>query len=156
MPLQEHTFVIKLIHPFFKNYKKEITKTPKIYSLDLGLRNFIINNFNDVDLRNDVGELSGNFFFLKLLNKNAYGFNKINFWHTTNQTEIDFIITEPEQVKAVEVKYQRTSLPKSFQTIRRYFRSFHKMTLYSSRLRIKHLSDSDLQSHGIRIFNSDR
>ncbi|ODS30086.1 MAG: hypothetical protein SCARUB_04802 [Candidatus Scalindua rubra] len=117
----EHTFVIKLIYPFFKNYKKEITKTPKIYFLDLGLRNFIINNFNTLDLRNDVGGLFENFYFLELLNKDVYGFNKINFWRTTNQTEIDFIITEPEQVKAVEVKFQRTSLPKSFQTIKRYY-----------------------------------
>lgn len=117
----EHTFVIKLIYPFFKNYKKEITKTPKIYFLDLGLRNFIINNFNDVDLRNDVGELFENFYLLELLNKDVYGFNKINFWRTTNQTEIDFIITEPEQVKAVEVKFQKTPPPKSFQTIKRHY-----------------------------------
>lgn len=117
----EHTFVIKLIYPFFKNYKKEITKTPKIYFLDLGLRNFIINNFNDVDLRNDVGELFENFYLLELLNKDVYGFNKINFWRTTNQTEIDFIITEPEQVKAVEVKFRKTPLPKSFQTIKRHY-----------------------------------
>lgn len=117
----EHTFVIKLIYPFFKNYKKEITKTPKIYFLDLGLRNFIINNFNNLDLRNDAGELFENFYFLELLNKDPYGLNKINFWRTTNQTEIDFIITEPEQINAIEVKYQRTSLPKSFQTIKMYY-----------------------------------
>ena len=117
----EHTFIIKLIYPFFKNYKKEITKTPKIYFLDLGLRNFIINNFNDLDSRNDHGELFENFYLLELLNKDPYGLNKINFWRTTNQTEIDFIITEPEQIKAVEVKFKGTSLPKSFKTIKKYY-----------------------------------
>ncbi|MCD4755242.1 MAG: AAA family ATPase [Deltaproteobacteria bacterium] len=61
----ENTFIIKRIYPYHKNYKKEITKTPKTYFMDLGLRNFVINNFNSLALRNDQGDLFYIFLFLK-------------------------------------------------------------------------------------------
>ncbi len=50
----ENTFIIKRIYPYYKNYSKEVIKTPKVYFLDLGLRNYIINNFNPLNLRNDI------------------------------------------------------------------------------------------------------
>jgi hypothetical protein len=56
LTILDHTFVIKLIFPFFRNYAKEITKTPKVYFLDLGLRNFVISRFAELDFRNDTGK----------------------------------------------------------------------------------------------------
>ena len=117
----ENTFIIKRIFPFHKNYKKEITKTPKIYFRDLGLRNFVINNFNDLNLRNDAGDLFENFCFLELLNIDPYSLNKINYWRTTNQTEIDFFVTRGDSINAIEVKWEKTAIPKSFKTIRKYY-----------------------------------
>jgi len=38
--------LLKLCPPFYTNKLKEITKTPKIYFIDIGLRNGIIKNFN--------------------------------------------------------------------------------------------------------------
>ena len=117
----ESTFIIKRLNPFHRNYKKEITKTPKIFFLDLGLRNYAINNFNQLTLRNDQGELFENFFFLELLHKDYYGLTKFNYWRTTNQTEIDFILSNENGVEAIEVKYQRETPPKSFKTLQRYY-----------------------------------
>ncbi len=117
----ENTFIIKRIFPFHKNYKKEITKTPKIYFRDLGLRNFVINNFNDLSLRNDVGDLFENFCLMELLNIDPYSLNKINYWRTTNQTEIDFFVTRGDSINAIEVKWGKTVNPKSFKTIRKYY-----------------------------------
>ncbi len=57
--------------------------------------------------------LNGHIYLFKLL--------KINFWRTTNQTEIDFIVTDGESQKAIEVKYNKTSRPKSFKTIAAYY-----------------------------------
>lgn len=89
----EHTFICKRIYPFHNNYGKEITKTPKIYFHDLGLRNYILNNFNtDLLLREDLGKIFENFVFNEMLAEDIYSFNQINFWRTTNQTEIDFIV----------------------------------------------------------------
>jgi len=117
----EQTFIIKRIYPFYRNYKKEITKTPKIYFMDLGLRNYAANNYNDIDHRNDQGYLFENFFLLELLYKDHLSQSKINFWRTTNQTEIDFIVTGENAVEAIEVKWEKETIPKSFQTIVKYY-----------------------------------
>ena len=117
----ENTFIIKRIYPFYRNYKKEITKTPKIYFMDLGLRNFVINNFNALALRNDRGDLFENFYLLELLKNDHYSLNKTNYWRTTNQTEIDFVVSTEDQTEALEVKWDKESIPKSFHTIKRYY-----------------------------------
>ena len=117
----EQTFIIKRIYPFFGNYKKEVVKMPKIYFLDLGLRNFILNNFNPLFSRNDQGDLFENFFLLEVLNYDYHGLSRVNFWRTTNQTEIDFIITDESGQRAVEVKWERKTIPKSFATLKKYY-----------------------------------
>ena len=89
--------------------------------MDLGLRNFVISNFNDLSLRNDQGELFENFCLLELLQIDPYSLNKINYWRTTNQTEIDFIITQGNAINAIEVKWEKSAIPKNFKTIRRHY-----------------------------------
>jgi uncharacterized protein len=113
----EHTFICRRIYPFHKNYGKEISKTPKFFFLDLGLRNFILNNFNDLSLRTDKGSLFENFYLTEILTKDFYSMNKINFWRTTNKTEIDFIVQDEHGLNAIEVKWSDPKLPKSFITI---------------------------------------
>lgn len=117
----EKTFIVKRIYPFHQNYKKEITKTPKIYFMDLGLRNFVINSFNDLPRRNDQGDLFENLFLLELLQNDPYSLNRINYWRTTNQTEIDFIVSRGDSVSAIEVKWGKGAIPKSFKTLRKYY-----------------------------------
>ncbi len=113
----EQTFICKRIYPFHKNYNKEITKTPKLYFLDLGLRNLILNNFNDLELRTDKGNLFESFYLTELLSRDFYEMKKINFWRTNNKTEIDFIIQGDDTFDAVEVKWNNKKRPKSFNTI---------------------------------------
>jgi len=117
----ESTFIVRRIYPFFKNYKKEIVKTPKIYFLDMGLRNFVLNNFNPVEFREDVGILFENFYLIQLLASDLYGLKKINFWRTTNGTEIDFIVQGEGVFSAIEVKWDKDTEPRSFRTIKQYY-----------------------------------
>ena len=114
----EYTFLCKRIYPFFSNNIKEISKTPKLYLLDTGIRNFILSNFNDLNLRQDKGALFENFYFSEMLANDFYSMKKINFWRTTNKTEIDFIIQDDDGLHAVEVKWQDTKTPKSFNSIK--------------------------------------
>ena len=59
--LLEETFILKSIRPFFGNKKKEIIKMPKLYFEDTGMRNFAINNFNPLRLREDAGFILENY-----------------------------------------------------------------------------------------------
>ncbi len=99
--VMQKSFHIKLIYPFYKNIRKELTKMPKVYFLDLGLKNFLINNFSSYDLREDKGALLENAVFRQLVDK--YDLSEIKFWRTIQKNEIDFIVKEKE---AFEVKVQ--------------------------------------------------
>lgn len=117
----EHTFICSKIYPYYRNYSKEITKTPKLYFLDSGLRNYILNQFQPFKQRQDIGKLFENFYYTELRANDFYNFNKVNFWRTTNQTEIDFIVQTENGVEAIEIKWEKEQTPKSFQTIREYY-----------------------------------
>lgn len=117
----EGTFIIKRLYPFFQNYKKEISKTPKIYFMDLGLRNLLLANWQSLELRSDQGALFENLVFLELYNQDIYKLKHYHFWRTTNQTEIDFIIEDGTTLKAIEAKYSNNKNPKGFSTFKKYY-----------------------------------
>lgn len=97
--IMQKSFHIKLITPFFKNIRKELTKMPKIYFCDMGLRNFFSDNFKTFGTRNDKGALLENAVFRQLIEK--YDSGDIKFWRTIQQNEVDFILKDKE---ALEVK----------------------------------------------------
>ncbi|MBI4994021.1 ATP-binding protein [Candidatus Peregrinibacteria bacterium] len=121
LDILEGTFIVKRLMPFFKNYKKEISKTPKIYFLDLGLRNLLLNQWQSLELRTDTGALFENFIFLEMYSRDFYKERDFHFWRTTNQTEIDLIIEGKGSLHAIETKWQKSSMPKSFSTFKTYY-----------------------------------
>ena len=115
----EQTFIIDRIRPFFKNIRKEIIKSPKVYFNDIGFRNFAINNFNELDIREDKGFVFENFVYLALKGKLSDS-DKINFWRTRAGAEVDFIISK--DLKPVPIEAKAKYLKKS--KITRSMRSF--------------------------------
>ena len=53
----EQAFVVFSLRPFSRNLRNELKKLRKIYFVDTGIRNAIINNFNPFPLRQDGGAL---------------------------------------------------------------------------------------------------
>lgn len=106
--IMQKSFHIQLVKPFFKNIRKELTKMPKVYFYDLGLRNFFVNNFNKFLTREDKGQLLENTVFRQLAEK--YNENEINYWRTTEQNEVDFIVGGKI---ALEVKINPAQFKKS-------------------------------------------
>ncbi|MEA2065098.1 MAG: ATP-binding protein [Patescibacteria group bacterium] len=103
LDILQHTYIIILLHPFFANLRSKLTKTPKIYFYDIGIRNSVLNDFNSIDFRIDKGALFENFILLELLS--IFNSSDIFFYRTAKQTEIDFIV-ESEKI-AVEVKCKK-------------------------------------------------
>lgn len=83
-------FHITLIKPFHGNIKKELIKMPKVFFNDLGLRNLLINNFADIHIRTDRGQLFENYIFIRLME--LYREEDIKFWRTADQKEVDFVV----------------------------------------------------------------
>ena len=97
-------FHITLVKPFYNNLRKELTKMPKVYINDIGLRNILINYFGSIEHRSDKGLILENFCF-RVLTEN-YEQDQIKYWRTADGNEIDFIV-ETQFMKgfAVEVKF---------------------------------------------------
>lgn len=97
-------FHITLLKPFYANLRKELTKMPKVYINDLGLRNVLINYFSPLEQRADKGAVLENFSF-RLLSE-RFEEDQIKYWRTADGNEVDFVI-ETSYLKgfAVEIKF---------------------------------------------------
>ena len=119
LDILQHTYIIILLSPFFANLRSKITKTPKIYFYDIGIRNSLLNNFNKIEFRLDKGALFENFIFLELLS--VFGSEDIYFYRTTKQTELDFIIESRKiTVKAKYKKYQDKKVFRVFDSFKKF------------------------------------
>lgn len=106
----ENTFIIKRLQPFFRRKKREVIKMPKIFFLDLGLRNLMVKQFGELNLRPDKGALVENFTFLHLYRELPV-LNELNFWRTKSGTEVDFVLQTEGSLLPIEVKYKAISQP---------------------------------------------
>ncbi len=114
----EQAFIIFRLGSFSRNLRNELKFSKKIFFYDLGIRNALINNFNEFDLRQDTGALWENFLIEErqkyiannLLYRNVY------FWRNTSQQEIDYIEEYDGKIHAYEFKWwdKQVKAPKSF------------------------------------------
>lgn len=115
----EKMFVLKKVKAYSKNSRNEIAKKSKFYFIDLGLRNAVIDQYNSLDNRNDVGDLFENFVFMEMYKKtnitNDYG--KFYFWRTFSGQEVDIVIEKDNKLSAFEVKWakENVSIPSAWQ-----------------------------------------
>lgn len=98
-------FHIDLVKPFYRNLRKELTKMPKVYFNDIGLRNAILGRFENPRDRMDKGMLLENFIYNQIRIKHPS--TEIKYWRTIERNEVDFVIEESyNQGYALEVKWE--------------------------------------------------
>ncbi len=99
----EKTFIIRLIRPYFVNRRTELTKNPKSFFVDLGLRNHLLNDFRPLNARNEAGAIMENY-ALTALEKIFFKL-PLKYWRTKSKAEVDFIVEKEGGVIPIEVKY---------------------------------------------------
>ena len=114
----EKSFIIFQLSPFSRNLRNELKKLRKIYFFDNGIRNALVNNFNPIDLRQDIGSLWENFMIserVKFNNNNNID-NNIYFWRTHDKKEIDYLEERDGKIFAFEFKWRKDNVnsPKTF------------------------------------------
>lgn len=107
LDLLEKSFVIYTLRGFSRNLRKEVTKMNKIYFIDLGVRNSIIENFNSLEFRNDAGALWENFLIIERMKKNHYDQNFVSpyFWRLHTGAEIDYLEDGGGKLMGYEFKF---------------------------------------------------
>lgn len=119
--LLEQAFVVFRLTSFSRNLRNELKNSKKIYFYDNGIRNSLIANFNQIEMRTDTGALWENFLVserIKLLNY-SHKWTNYWFWKTKEQKEIDYIEESDGVISAYEFKWNpdaKVKIPKSFMT----------------------------------------
>lgn len=132
----EKSFVIKIIRPFYRNPKKELIKTPKVYFCDLGLRNLIVKNFIKFNKRQDKGEIFESFVCLGVSGEMDV-VDKLNFWRTKTKAEVDFVVSRGEEIVPVEVKATNLKRPQFSKSFRSFLKIYQPKTAVLANLGLK-------------------
>lgn len=142
--VMEKSYQIALIRPFYRNIRKELTKMPKVYFNDPGLRNFFLHNYEDIEKRQDKGAYLENIAFRELLLQ-TMNKDSIKFWRTQDKKEVDFIVGN----KAYEIKSKADSVKKNkykqfteyypdislnFLTYKNFIKEFYRYEFSNTRL----------------------
>jgi hypothetical protein len=120
--LLERTYIIGLPKPFFTNKRIELVKNPKVYFYDIGLRNAVIDDFRQTEMRQDKGALWENFIYAELIKEGV----DVKYWRTKAKAEVDFILNDkiPVEVKSSPAKM---AVGKS---LRSYIEKYNPATAY--------------------------
>lgn len=113
LDLLEKAFVIVRLGGLSRNLRREIKNKYKYYFLDNGIRNAVIAQFNNLDLRNDVGTLWENFILMERLKFRTYTFLHANvyFWRTYDQQELDLVEERGGNFHGYELRWSPKKQP---------------------------------------------
>ena len=121
--LFEQTFVIFTLSSYSRNVRNELKKSKKIYFYDCGIRNAILNNYNPIHKRTDVGALWENYLISERIKRQGYAGHRIKnyFWRTTQQQELDFLEERGDKLSAFEFKWNKQARVKISKTFLRAY-----------------------------------
>jgi predicted AAA+ superfamily ATPase len=120
----EASFVVTLLRPHFKNFRKRLVKTPKVYFTDVGLaaRLLGIQDAAQLSVHPARGFLFENWVFVELLKArlNAGLDNNLWFWGVYSGDEVDIIADQGQRLLSVECKSGATVQDSFFTGLRRF------------------------------------
>lgn len=119
LDLLTKVFILHKVEGFSRNLRKEITKSNRWYFYDNGIRNGIINNFDRLEARNDVGELWENYLVTERIKFQNYTQKSVSnfFWRTYDQQELDWLEEENGKLSGFEFKWnenRKVKIPTAF------------------------------------------
>ena len=120
----EKTFITEAISPYFKNARKEITKSPVIYFHDIGFRNYSLGLFGRAAETGGSGFIFQNFIFNVLKINFLFSGVKINYWRTKEKAEVDFVASSGDKLIPIEVKYADIKKPEINRSLRSFIEKY--------------------------------
>jgi predicted AAA+ superfamily ATPase len=100
----EDTLIGRFLHSFQKRPKRRVILAPKFYYFDIGIANYLLKR-KAIEQGSEVfGKAFEHFIYHEIYTHSSYSEldYPINYWRTTSQIEIDFVLGDHEV--AIEVK----------------------------------------------------
>ncbi len=105
-----HTFMLRILPPYFINIKKRLVKSPKVYIRDTGILHTLLNisSFDQLYAHPTYGSSWEVVVIENIISK--YDSWEYFYYRTSNGAEIDLILTKGKRIIAIEIK--SSTLPK--------------------------------------------
>ncbi|RMF21447.1 MAG: ATP-binding protein [Bacteroidetes bacterium] len=122
LSLLETSFVVFLLPPYYRNFNKRLTKSPKLYFYDTGLACYLlgIRAAEQVETHFARGALLENLVVAELLKQELHAGKRPEFfyWREKNGREIDLLMESPQGLRVWEIKAGATLNPEFFKSFR--------------------------------------
>lgn len=118
LDLLSKAFVVYRLGAFSGNLRKEVTKAGKWYFWDNGIRNAVLNNFAQPNIRQDVGQLWENYLLSERIKHNLnLGLHRSPyFWRVYGGQELDYVEEVDGAISTFEIKWgnKHPKMPTAF------------------------------------------
>ncbi|MEK7166693.1 MAG: ATP-binding protein [Patescibacteria group bacterium] len=121
----EKAYVIKRLYPYSKNPRREIGRRYKVYFVDLGIRNALIGDFNDIALRMDAEMVWENLLFMERMKRKVNLRSPVNnfFWRSYSGAEVDYLEVSGQKIAAWEFKFGLGKLSRGAREFEKIYKS---------------------------------
>ena len=133
----EESHIIKLLPPYTGGKRAEIISSPKIFFIDNGIRNLMIHQFNDFEVRADKGVLFENWLFSELIKNSGYN-DFLYFWRSKGGAEVDFVRQHGDLLEAFEAKAGPMKRPKLSRSAHSFIDAYSPAFFYVVNLNLRH------------------
>ncbi|MBI5100374.1 MAG: ATP-binding protein [Nitrospirae bacterium] len=133
----EASYIIFILHPYFRNVSRRLIKAPKLYFYDVGLASYLLGIENPGQISRDP--LRGNLFEnMVMIEALKYRFNRglrsnLSFYRDSIGNEVDMICEYGQDVFPVEIKAGATVTNDYFRGLKS-FAKFHPYLPWGSGL----------------------
>ena len=133
LTILETSFIIFLLEPFYRNIRKRLVKSPKIYFFDVGLAAYLLGIEEESHLENHPlrGNLFENLVLMEIL---KYRFNNgkksnLNFYRDSTGNEVDVLYNVAQRAVAIEIKSAESINSDFFKGLRAFESAVPEMVL---------------------------
>lgn len=114
----ESSYIVFQLQPYFQNFNKRVSKTPKLYFYDTGLVCFLLDmrQPEDLNIPTLMGSLFENLVVAEIHKQNhhLYRLKEYWFWRDATGNEVDLLSKSGPLFELIEVKSTQTILPNLF------------------------------------------
>jgi hypothetical protein len=125
LSILEASYIIFTLPPFYENFGKRLTKSPKVYFYDTGLVSFFtgITTYEQFDQGPLAGSLFENYVISEIVKKELHQSTFADFYYfrTQDKVEIDLIVDRKTSKDFIEIKKTESFHPAILTGLKKYF-----------------------------------
>ena len=112
LSILQASYIVFMLHPYFENSRKRLTKTPKLYFHDTGLACYLLGIGSEQQLATDRmrGHLFENMVIADIVKRfsNEGRVPELMFYRDSNGNEVDLLVAKGQAIEAYEIKSSAT------------------------------------------------